>query len=56
MVDSVFASPLGRAVATAAVCAERTGLAVVVIDELAEVDHGGMGGLTTADIGPADLI
>jgi broad specificity phosphatase PhoE len=49
-VDAVFASPLGRAVATAAVCAGRTGLPVVVIDELAEVDHGAMAGLTTGEI------
>lgn len=49
-IDSVFASPLGRAATTAALCAERTGLTVAAIDELSEVDHGRMAGLTTEDI------
>jgi broad specificity phosphatase PhoE len=49
-VDGVFASPLGRAVSTARRCAEPLGLSVLVVDELAEVDHGEMAGLTSAEI------
>lgn len=49
-VDAVFASPLGRAVATAARCARRLRLPVTIVDELAEVHHGEMAGLTSAEI------
>jgi broad specificity phosphatase PhoE len=49
-VDAIVASPLGRAAATAAVCGEQAGLAVMTVPELAEVDHGQMAGLTSADI------
>ncbi len=49
-VDAVFTSPLGRATATAEVCGARLGVPVTVIDELAEVHHGEMAGLTTAEI------
>jgi probable phosphoglycerate mutase len=49
-VDGVFSSPLGRAVATARVCERRLGQPVTVVDELAEVHHGRMAGLTTAEI------
>ena len=49
-VDAIFASPLGRAVATARACADRVGHAVVEIAELGELDNGGMAGLTNAEI------
>jgi len=45
-VDAIFTSPLGRAAATAARCGDRTGLPVQIIEELAELDHGRMAGLT----------
>jgi broad specificity phosphatase PhoE len=48
--DAIFASPLGRAAATAALCSERTGLPVTTLAELAEVHHGRMAGLTAEDI------
>jgi broad specificity phosphatase PhoE len=48
--DGVFASPLGRSAATAQRCGERLGLDVTVLDELAEVHHGEMAGLTSAEI------
>lgn len=50
LVDAIFTSPLGRSPATAAVCAERVGLPVTTIDELAEVNHGDMAGLTSAEL------
>jgi broad specificity phosphatase PhoE len=49
-VDAVFASPLGRATATAGVCAARFGAPVAEIADLAEIDHGRMSGLTNAEI------
>jgi broad specificity phosphatase PhoE len=49
-VDGVFTSPLGRALATANVCARALVLPVTVVDELAEVHHGDMAGMTTAEI------
>lgn len=49
-IDSIFASPLGRAARTAALCAERTGLSVTQLNELSEINHGRMAGLTTEDI------
>jgi broad specificity phosphatase PhoE len=49
-VDGIFSSPLGRALATAEQSAEALALPVVVIDELIEVDHGAMSGLTSAEI------
>jgi probable phosphoglycerate mutase len=49
-IDGVFTSPLGRSVVTARACAEVLGCSVVVIDELAEVHHGEMVGLTAAEI------
>lgn len=49
-VTSVFSSPLGRALTTATTCALRLGVPVTVIDQLAELDHGEMAGLTTAEI------
>lgn len=45
-VDAVFCSPLGRAAATARVCGDRLGLPVVPLDDLAELHHGEMAGMT----------
>jgi broad specificity phosphatase PhoE len=49
-VDALFTSPLGRARVTAAVLAERLDLEPVVVDDLQEMDHGDMSGLTSAEI------
>ncbi len=49
-IDGVFSSPLGRAVETASVYAEALHLAVEVVDQLRELDHGAMAGLTKAEI------
>jgi broad specificity phosphatase PhoE len=49
-IDGIFTSPLGRAQLTAAVCAQRLGLPVTTVDELAELDHGAMSGLTDVEI------
>jgi broad specificity phosphatase PhoE len=47
--DGVFASPLGRAARTAAGCGEMLGLPVTVVEDLTEVDHGTMAGLTAIE-------
>jgi probable phosphoglycerate mutase len=49
-VDAVFASPLGRAVVTAGILAQALGLAVEVVDDLAEMNHGTFAGMTNAEI------
>ena len=49
-VDGVFSSPLGRATATAGLCAEKLGMSVTVVEELTEVNHGQMAGLTSSEI------
>lgn len=49
-VDAVFSSPLGRALATAGIIAARLGLPVEVVEELREVHHGRIAGLTDAEI------
>ena len=49
-IDGVFTSPLGRATATAEVYGSELGVAVTVIDQLAEVHQGDMAGLTAAEI------
>lgn len=48
--DSIFSSPLGRARETASVVSSALSMPVVVLDELAEIDHGAFAGLTTAEI------
>jgi len=48
--DSVFSSPLGRARATADVVGSRLALPVVIISDLAEIDHGTFAGLTNDEI------
>jgi broad specificity phosphatase PhoE len=45
-IDGVFSSPLGRALASAGLYADALGLPVVTVDELAEIHHGAMAGLT----------
>lgn len=47
-IDAVFTSPLGRARRTAEILAEA--LELRVLDDLAEVAHGGWSGLTSAEI------
>ncbi|MFF0340131.1 histidine phosphatase family protein [Kribbella sp. NPDC004875] len=49
-IDAIFASPLGRAHRTASIIGSGLGLAVQVIDDLAEIDHGLWSGLTAAEI------
>jgi broad specificity phosphatase PhoE len=49
-IDSLFASPLGRALRTAALIGEQLHLPVQVVDALAEVEHGLWSGLTSAEI------
>jgi broad specificity phosphatase PhoE len=49
-IDGIFASPLGRATATAEIIGGHLGLAVTVVDELAEVHHGWYAGLTDEEI------
>ncbi|GAB3085959.1 histidine phosphatase family protein [Nocardioides zeae] len=48
--DRLYSSPLGRARATADIVGRRLGLTVTVVDDLAEIDHGHVGGLTNAQI------
>lgn len=48
-VGLVVSSPIGRARSTAQTCADLLGRSVEVVDELAEVHHGGMAGLTTPE-------
>jgi broad specificity phosphatase PhoE len=49
-IDAIFASPLGRATATAQIIGGHLGLPVTVIDELTEIHHGRFAGLTDDDI------
>ena len=48
--DSVFSSPLGRAATTASFGAAQLGLSVTVVEDLAEIHHGKMAGLTSSEI------
>lgn len=48
-VDLIASSPIGRALTTAQTCASALGLTVQIFDELAEIHHGEMGGLTTPE-------
>jgi broad specificity phosphatase PhoE len=52
-IDGVFASPLGRALTTATICATRLRVPVVTLPTLAEIDHGAWAGLTDAQIAEA---
>jgi probable phosphoglycerate mutase len=49
-VDSVFSSPLGRPCTTAQIFAEQLDVTPTLVEELGEVDHGEMAGLTNAEI------
>lgn len=49
-VDGVFSSPLGRAVATAQIYAEALNQTITPVDDLRELDHGEMAGLTNEEI------
>lgn len=49
-VDGVFSSPLGRALASAEVHAAALGLKVVVVEDLAEINHGAMAGLRAEEV------
>lgn len=49
-VGMVCTSPLGRARRTAEIVAEHLGAEIVVVDELAEVDHGSFAGRTWAEL------
>jgi len=52
-VDAVFCSPQGRAAATAQVCGDLLGLPVIPVDELAELHHGAMAGMTPQEMDDA---
>jgi broad specificity phosphatase PhoE len=52
-IDALFSSPLARASSTAAIYGEALGLSVVLLDDLQEIDHGEMSGLTRAEIDAA---
>ena len=57
-IDALFASPQGRATATAQPIADVLGLPVRQLAELREVDHGRVAGLTNGEIARAfpDLV
>jgi broad specificity phosphatase PhoE len=52
-IDAVFSSPLGRAQSSARLYAEALGLPVVTVDELTEIHHGAMAGLSGEGIAAA---
>jgi probable phosphoglycerate mutase len=49
-IDGVFSSPLGRAVATAQTYAQVLQQTITTVDDLRELDHGLMAGMTTEEI------
>lgn len=49
-IDVIFASPLGRATRTASIIAEVLDRPVVVVSDLAEINHGRFAGLTNDEI------
>lgn len=49
-IDHIYSSPLGRAYRSAVIMAKYTGVPVTVLDELAEVDHGALSGLTDDEV------
>lgn len=53
-IRSVCSSPLGRAVATARIIADRIGAELTVVDDLAELHHGELAGFTWAEIEAAN--
>ena len=49
-IGTVCSSPLGRAMATAVIIAERLDARVIEVADLAEIDHGDMAGMTWVEI------
>jgi broad specificity phosphatase PhoE len=49
-VDGVFSSPLGRAATTARISAAQLGMSETIVEDLAEIHHGEMAGLTSSEI------
>lgn len=49
-IDGIFSSPLGRALTTARTIGDALGLEVTVVEDLAEVHHGDLGGLSNEEI------
>jgi broad specificity phosphatase PhoE len=49
-VEAIYSSPLMRALETARIVADRTGLAVITRDDLREVDTGSWSGLSRAQV------
>jgi broad specificity phosphatase PhoE len=49
-VDGVFSSPLGRAISTAQTYAHALDQAITAVDDLRELDHGDMAGMTNEEI------
>lgn len=49
-IEWTVTSPLGRARRTAEIAAERIGVEVTVVDEVAEMDHGAFAGRTSAEL------
>jgi broad specificity phosphatase PhoE len=49
-IDGVFSSPLGRAITTAQAYAEILQQTITTIDDLREIDHGDMAGMTNEEI------
>jgi probable phosphoglycerate mutase len=49
-IDGVFSSPLGRAVATAQTYAQVLQQTITTVDDLMELDHGVMAGMTNEEI------
>src|ERR1700685_364650 len=49
-VDGLFSSPLGRAVATAQTYAQDLHQTITTVDDLRELDHGDMAGMTNGEI------
>ncbi len=49
-VDGVFSSPLGRAISTAQTYAHALDQAITALDDLRELDHGDMAGMTNEEI------
>ena len=47
---AIYSSPLGRALATAEAIASETGLEIVQVDELREMNYGGWEGLSFLDV------
>lgn len=49
-VDGVFSSPLGRAISTAQTYAHALEQTITAVDDLRELDHGDMAGMTSEEI------